>query len=67
VDQRFSENFIGTGALLGIVTYICRQRPVIHWWRWRSGAPTAWHHWCGRSQNSTGLNWIPMECNSEKT
>ena len=62
------EIFIGTGALLGIFAYICRQRPVIdciHWWRWRSGAPAAWHHWCGHSQNSIGINWIPIECSSE--
>jgi len=57
------EIFIGTRALLGIFAYICRQRPVIdgiHWWRWRSGAPAAWRHWCGHSQNSTGINWIPI-------
>ena len=66
LDQRFSGNFIGAGALLGIFTYICRQRPTIHWWRWWSRAPEAWHHWCGRSQNSTGSNWIPIECSSEK-
>jgi len=61
--------FIGTGALLGIFAYICRQQPIlhcIHWWRWRSGAPAAWHHWCGRSQNSIGINWIPIECSSER-
>ena len=66
LDQRFSRNFIGAVALLGIFTYICRQRPIIHWWRWWSGALAAWHHWCGRSQNSTGINWIPIESNSEK-
>ena len=66
VDQRFSGNFIGVEALLGIFIYICRQQPIIHWWRWWSGAPAAWHHWCGRSQNSTGINWILMECSSEK-
>jgi len=60
------ENAIGTAALLGIFAYICRQRPIIHWWRWRSGAPAAWHHWCGRSQNLTGINWIPIECSSER-
>ena len=49
--QRCSGNFIGAGAVLDMYAYICRQRPVIHWWRWRSGAPAAWHHWCGRSQN----------------
>jgi len=66
VDQRFSGNFIGARALLGIFTCICRQRPIIHWWRWWSGALAAWHRWCGRSQNSTGINWIPIECSSEK-
>jgi len=30
VDQRFSGNFIGARALLGVFTYICRQRPIIH-------------------------------------
>jgi len=30
VDQRFSGNFIDAGALLGIFTYIRRQRPIIH-------------------------------------
>ena len=61
------EIFIGTGALLGIFAYICRQRPIIrciHWWRCRIGAPAAWHHRCGRSQNSTGINWIAI-CSSE--
>jgi len=62
--QRF--NFIGAGALPGIFTYICRQGPTIHWWRWWSGAQAAWHHRCGRSQNSTGVNWIPIKCSSEK-
>jgi len=33
--------FIGTGGLLGIFVAICRQRPIIHWWEWRSGAPAA--------------------------
>ena len=67
--RRWREIFIGTGALLGIFAYICRQRPIIHcihWWKWRSGAPAAWHHWCGRSQNSTGINWIPIECSSKR-
>jgi len=33
--------FIGTGALLGIFAYICRQRPIIHCihsWKWSSGS-----------------------------
>ena len=54
VDQRCSGNIIGAGTLLGVFAYICGQRPVIHyihWWRWWSGAPAAWHHWCWRSQN----------------
>jgi len=63
------EIFIGTGALLGIFAFIYRQRPIIHcvhWWKWQSGAPAAWHHWCGRNQNSTEINWIPIECSSER-
>ena len=69
VDQRCSGNFVGAAALLGIFAYICRQRPVIHciqWWRLRSGALAAWHHWCGRSQNWTGINWILIECSNER-
>jgi len=58
------EIFIGTRALLGIFAYICRLClsviDCIHWWRWRSGASAAWRHWCGHSQNSTGINWIPI-------
>jgi len=56
LDQRFSGNFIVAVALLGIFTHIYRQWPIIHWWRWWSGALAAWHHWCGRSQISTGIN-----------
>jgi len=33
-----SWHFIGVGAVLGIFSYICRQRPIIHWQRWRSRA-----------------------------
>jgi len=49
------EIFIGTWALLGIFAYICRQRPVIHWWRWGSWAQAAWHHWCGQCRISPTL------------
>jgi len=34
--QGCSDNSKGTGALLGIFASICRQRLIIHWWRWRS-------------------------------
>jgi len=30
VDQRCSGNFTGTGALLGIFAYICKQQFIIH-------------------------------------
>jgi len=30
VDQRCNGNFIGTGALLGICTYICEQQFIVH-------------------------------------
>ena len=54
------------GPLLGIFAYILRQRTIIHWWRLGSGAPAAWHHCCWRSQSSTGIIWIPIECSSER-
>jgi len=34
VHEDEEEIFIGTGALLGIFAYICRQRPIIHWIHW---------------------------------
>jgi len=52
--------------LLGIFAYIFRQRTIVHWWRWLSGAQAAWHHFCWRRQSSTGINWIPIECSSER-
>jgi len=55
-----------SGPLLGIFAYIFRQRTIIHWWRWLSGAPAAWHHCCWRRQNSTGIDWIPIECSTER-
>ena len=66
VDQRCSRNFTGTGALLGIFAYIYKQLFIIHWWRWRSGAPAAWHHrvWTQPKFIWNGNNWIPVECSS---
>jgi len=63
VDRRCSENLLGAGTLLGIFACICKQRSIIHCiqrWRWRSGAPAAWHHWYVLGQNSTGIYWIPI-------
>ena len=62
----YGGHFIVAGALLGIFAYICRQRPIILWWRWQSGTPAAWHHWCRHSQNSTGIHWISIECSSSE-
>ena len=42
--QMCSGNFTGAGGLLGIIAYICRQRPIVHWQRWPSGELAALHH-----------------------